>query len=46
MEAHGYTADEALTAIEAFTRKTGIALADCVYMLRTSPALYASRVHN
>jgi hypothetical protein len=46
METHGYTADEALTAIERFTRKTGTAVEDCVSMLRASPAVYAPRVHN
>jgi hypothetical protein len=46
METHGYSADEALTAIEEFTRKTEIAVADCVYMLRTSPAFYAWRVQS
>jgi hypothetical protein len=43
METHGYTADEALTAIEAFTRKTGTAVEECVFMLRTSPALMRCR---
>jgi hypothetical protein len=46
METHGYTADEALTAIEAFTRKSGTGVEECVFMLRTFPVLYALRVHN
>jgi len=41
MELCGFTPDEALTAIEKFTRRTGIAVDTCVSMLRTSPAVSA-----
>jgi AmiR/NasT family two-component response regulator len=46
METHGYTADEALRAIEEFTHRTGTAVEVCVSMLRTSPTFYAWRVRN
>jgi len=45
MQTHGYSADEALRAIEKFTRTTGTAVEVCLNMLRTSPAAYALRVH-
>jgi hypothetical protein len=44
MQVGGYTADEALAAIETFTRKTGTPVEDCVYMLLLAPAVYAQRV--
>jgi hypothetical protein len=43
MEVCGYTADEALRAMAAFTRNTQMTIEDCVSMLLASPG-YALRV--
>jgi hypothetical protein len=44
MQVGGYTAAEALSAIETFTRETGTPVEQCVQLLRTGPVVYAQRV--
>jgi hypothetical protein len=44
MELCGYTADEALSALGAFTHRSGLAVEDTVRGLRVSPTVFGPMV--